>query len=130
MTGSDALGQKTTMPITLVPGVGRPQTMAEVEETSAPAVVPNYNPPENNVSPKLLPPVRLIESQPDVTRLLGKVLEASPLTVKQIADAIGVKPQTIYNAKKGRSKMSLAWFLRLCNVCGARLYISLPQAKQ
>lgn len=107
-------------------GAGLPENMSRDEENSAPSVVPNFLPP-GNVSPKTLPPMRLLQDDLDVTRLLGKMLEGSDMTVKAIAQAIGVTPQTIYNAKKGKKKVSLQWFLRLANVCGARLYLALPR---
>lgn len=107
-------------------GVGYPENGADDSEICAPSVVPNFLPP-GSISPKTLPPMRLLQDDLDVTRLLGKMLDGSEMTVKAIAQAIGVTPQTIYNAKKGKKKVSLQWFLRLANVCGARLYLALPR---
>lgn len=108
------------------PGIARPMGREDSAE-AAPSVVPNYRPPANNISPKTLPPMRLLEDDPGITALMGKMIDDGPLTVRQIADTLKRRPQSIYNMKKGVKGMSLTMFLKLCNICGARLYLALPR---
>jgi len=110
--------------IMAIPGI---RWREQDDEPAQRTVVPNFLPPANNISPKTLPPMRMLEGGEDITKMLKTMLENAPLSVKQIADAMERRPQTIYNLRRGAKGLSLRFFLKLCHICGARLYLALPR---
>ena len=89
-------------------------------------------PPPFQSSPHLtstrnLTPVILDDAT--IVALIAKVLDRSPLSVPQIAERLGVKPESIYQYKYGRrTHPSLQWMIRLVEATGGRLWVELPDA--
>lgn len=61
-------------------------------------------------------------------RLLTTLLERSGQSAGDVARRLGLTDNSILQYTKGRrTRPSLQWFLRFAEMCGAKVYIELPQ---
>lgn len=83
----------------------------------------SYQPP---LSSATLTP--LVCDERAISRLLEVILSRGGLTMKEAADRLGVSSNTIRQYVHGRrSKPSLIWFVKLANLCGARVVLEFPK---
>lgn len=65
-----------------------------------------------------------------ISRLLETLLHRAGLTPAAAARALGVRPQAVQQYLGGRrTKPSLLWFVKLAEVCGARVYVEFPKRR-
>jgi hypothetical protein len=59
-----------------------------------------------------------------ITRLLERLLQTGGLSVNEAARMLGLSPNSLRQYMKGRRKKpSLWWFIRLAELCGARVSV-------
>lgn len=65
-----------------------------------------------------------------IAGLLGMILNRAGLSVGEAAKRMGVSDEALRQYLKGRrTKPSLIWFVKLAELCGARVLIELPGSK-
>lgn len=63
-----------------------------------------------------------------IARLLEALISRSNMSLGAVAQRLGVTPNAIRQYLKGRrNKPSLLWFVRLAEVCGAKVSIEFPK---
>jgi hypothetical protein len=62
-----------------------------------------------------------------IQRLLGEIINKGGLTPNEVARRMGVSSNAIRQYLRGRrNRPSLIWFVRLAELCGARVLIEFP----
>ena len=62
-----------------------------------------------------------------VSALIDKLLDRANLSEKELAERLGVKPQTVHQYRMSlRKRPSIQWLVKLASACGARITIEFP----
>lgn len=72
----------------------------------------------------------LVNDDRAIAHLIENLMARANLTPTQLADLLGVRPQTIFQYKHGmRRRPSIQWMLRLIDACGGKLILELPASR-
>lgn len=103
-----------------------------MDELPRPLPPPEYVPvPSTGSIPPFAVPTtltRVICDERAIAKLLETMIRRSGMTTRQVADAMGVLPNSIQQVLSGRRrKPSLLWFLKVAEICGASLTLTIPK---
>lgn len=72
--------------------------------------------------------VAVVSDDAAITAIVGLLIARSGHTPADLADALGVKYQSLAQYRDGyRTNPSIRWLSRLAHVCGAKIYIEFPE---
>lgn len=102
-----------------------PPTSEAAEPTNSAIPLPSSSAIPTFRSQTSLTPV--ICDERAIARLLGTLLQKGGLSNHEAARRLGVTYNAVSQYLNGRRcKPSLLWFLRFCDLCGARVYLEFP----
>lgn len=62
-----------------------------------------------------------------VSALIEKLLDRANLSEKELAERLGVRPQTVHQYRMSlRKRPSIQWLVKLASACGAKIVIEFP----
>jgi hypothetical protein len=65
-----------------------------------------------------------------IAKLLEQVISKGGLSIGEASRRLGVTPNTIRQYLHGRrTKPSLFWFVKLCEICGAKVTVEFPSQR-
>lgn len=106
---------------------------------AAPAAITNseddYYPLPSYASPHVNPGASselnvLVCDESAISRLLWRMLQFAGLSAREAAFRLGLSPNAVQQyLSNRRCRPSLLWFLRLANLCGARVVIQFNKVK-
>lgn len=74
-----------------------------------------------------MPLTQVLCDQRAIARLLDTMIAKAGLTPCEVAKRLGVTDNAVYQYLQGRrTKPSLMWFLRLADLCGAKVTLEFP----
>ena len=69
----------------------------------------------------------VVLDQRSIVALIREIIDRSGYTVPQVAEKLGIKPESIYQYYYGyRFNPGVNWLARLAAICGAKLQVELP----
>jgi len=100
----------------------------DAQSPQSPAIVPTSATIPSFKSTSSLTP--LVCDERVITRLLETLISRSGMSIAGAAQRMGVKDASLRQYMRGRrSRPSLQWFIRLAEVCGAKVSIEFPRVK-
>ena len=108
-----------------------PISAPEKESTSSPETLSFAPIPSSfRERPRKLHDIKPLVASDDATaKLIAQLLNKAGLSIGEAARQMGVTPNAIRQYVKGRrNKPSVAWLVRLAELCGATVYIEFPDA--
>lgn len=69
----------------------------------------------------------VVDDDHTISFLLEELLDRSGLTFNDLANRLGITPQSLHQYRSGvRTNPGIKWLAKVANVCGAKLIVEFP----